>query len=142
MSGANWDLKPSTVIMNAGDYRDMVVYGLEADGWSHRAARVEADRRLQVMHEEAEEANTREAVEALWVDLSPRAKTFGGTLLRDTFEGAFPPGMGDAHREDFFAKEDLPKPAVRAYLLGLSHRDGGLSDAEQEEWETLQGAHP
>jgi len=142
MSGANWDLRPTKIFMHPDDYRDLVIWGLVEEGWTESAAEKEADRRIEVMRKD-QETNPKEAVEALpKVEFSENAKTFGGTLLRGAFDGTFPPWTDDAHRAEFYANLERPEPMIRAYLLGLSFRDGGLIETEQEEWDALQEAHP
>ena len=137
----NWDFKPSRLIMNARDYNDLVVYSLMEEGWSHSAASKEADRRIEVMSKTQDE-HRQEAVDAFRnLDFTPGAKTFAGALLRGAFEGTFPIGCPD-YLEEFYAQEDRPEPLVRAYRLGLSSRDGGMSPDERAEWDTLQEAHP
>jgi hypothetical protein len=139
---ADWDLKPSRILMNVDTYRDLVGYGLCEEGWSESEAQVEADRRIEVMSKD-HEIHLREAVESLSrVDFNDLGDTFAGLLLRGSFNGTFPPGVDPESQEEFFSSEGLPRPLVRAYRLGISHRGRGLTDDEEEEWISLQMTYP
>lgn len=139
----DWDLKPSRILMDAGTYRDLVIFSLCEEGWSESEARVEADRRLDIMSKD-QETHLREAVEALsQIDFNEDlGDTFAGLLLRGSFKGTFPPGVDPEFREKFFSEEGRPEPIVRAYRLGLLHRDGGLTEDEEKEWDSLRAKYP
>lgn len=140
MNPTNWDLKPSKVIMHPDDYRDIVVYGLVADGWSHRAARVEADRRIQVLQEEYEaESNLVQQLHDIGEGLSnPAPTTFRGTLLQGAFEGTFPPGSSASDLDAFYSRDGCPPQMLRAFELGCIARERKLTQGEHIEWESLR----
>lgn len=135
-------LKPSKTFMHPDKYRDLVVYGLCAEGWTQAEAEAEAGRRLEGMRKTPEE-HLAEATEQLQgLSFEPRAQTFAGTLLRGAFDGTFPPFISRESQAEFYANEERPEPLRQAYKLGLSNRDGGLSSVEAAEWATLQESYP
>jgi len=58
---ADAPMQPTRIYMHPDDYRDLVVWGLMDEGWTEADALDEADRRIEVMQELAEE----QGVEAL-----------------------------------------------------------------------------
>ena len=66
-------------------------------------------------------------------------KTFQETLIRNAFEGNWPPWSTAEEVAGYFATKEVPPPMRRAYEIGLAYRGKGeqLTTEERAELDSL-----
>lgn len=64
-------------------------------------------------------------------------RTFRETLIKNAFEGDWPPWSTTDEVEAYMSREDARPEMVRAYELGRLHRERGLTADEKGELDAL-----